>query len=463
MRKLGLATTFAVIIMQVAMAQSSKVSSAITYLANGELDRAHEAIEIAAVNEKTAIQAKTWFYRGKVYSAIAFDQTGKFSGLSEHPLDEAMSSFKKALEMPDVKSFKSQMLLEFQYLQMGYFNQGAQAYGAQNFEVAYESFTKSSEANMLQLDIDPKMAIDTGVIFNTGLTAEKIGKTDEAIAIYQRLVDMKYNEPYVYQALSDLYATKGMEQQALAVIETGRKAYPQNEALIISELNYYLSRGTVGEIVGKLEEAIAIDPDNIQLYFALGNANSELIKTASLESGTPSNAVKACLGEPKSIDKSETAMNTVKEVWQYDGFSIAMEGGKVSGMDGDSKKLNDVIHKCSNPEQSQKYFDAAVKAYQKAIDIDPTNFEANLNLGALYYNKAIELNKVMINLPLDAEAEYLSMEKQRNALYTLALPYFEAAHVANAADIPTMQALKEIYAKTGNMTKVNEMKKLLGE
>lgn len=463
MKKTGITIALLITFTQIIFAQSSKVSSAITYLANGELDRALEAIEIAAVNEKTANQAKTWFYRGKIFSAIAFDQTGEFASLSANPLDESLSSFKKALEMPDVKNLKSQMLLEFQYLQMGYFNKGAQAYGSKDFEGAYEAFKKSSEANYLQIDIDPKMTLDTGVIFNTGLTAEKIGRTDEAIGIYQQLVEMKYNEPYVYQALSDLYTEKGMDDKALEVIEIGRKAYPQNEALIISELNYYLSRGNVGEIVGKLEEAIKVDPDNIQLYFALGNANGELIKTASLESGTPSNAVKACLGEPKSIEKAESAMNTVVEIWHYDGYSIKMEGGKVNSMDGDSKKLNEIVTKCSNVEQATKYFDAAVDAYKKAINLEPTNFEANLNLGALYYNKAIELNKVMINLPLDAEAEYLAMEKERNSLYLLALPYFEAALAANPKDIPTMQALKEIYAKTGNMAKVNEMKKLLGE
>lgn len=463
MKKIGLAATIIIMLINIASAQSSKVSSAITYLANGELDRAQEAIELAAVNEKTATQAKTWFYRGKIYSAIAFDQTGKYTDLSDKPLDVAMESFQKAMSMPDVKNLKSQMLIEYQYLQMGYFNQGAQAYGNKDFEKAYTSFSKSSEANMLQLEIDPTMAIDTGVIFNTGLTAEKIGKTDEAIAIYQRLVDMKYNEPYVYQSLSNLYASKGMEDKALEVIETGRKSFPQNEALIISELNYYLSRGNVGVIVDKLEEAIAIDPDNIQLYFALGNANGELIKTASLESGTPSSSLKSCAGEPQSIEKDESNMNVSKEVWKYDGYSIAIEGGKVVSFDGDNKKINDLIKKCSNPEQAQAYFDAAVSAYQKAIDLQPENFEANLNLGALYYNKAIELNKYMINLPLDADAEYTAMEKKRNGLYTQALPYFEAAHKSNPTDIPTMQALKEIYAKTGNMTKVNEMKLLLGE
>lgn len=463
MKRIGLAAIVVLFVAQLASAQSSKVSSAITYLSNGELDRALDAIELAAVNEKTAVQAKTWFYRGKVYSAIAMDQTGEYTSLSDKPLEIAMESFKKAMTMPDVKNLKKQIVVEYQILQMGFFNKGAQAYGAKDFETAYTAFSKSAEANTLQLEIDPKMAIDTGVIFNTALTAEKIGKIDEAIATYQRLIDMQYSEPYIYQALSGLYSEKGSDDKALAILELGRKKFPKNEALIISELNYYLSRGIVGNIVSKLEEAIKIDPDNLQLYFALGNAYSELIKTASLESGTPSSAVRACAGEPLSIEKDESNTSRIMEIWNYDGIAIAIVGGKVESIDGDSKKITDLVKKCSDPEKAQSYFDEAVKAYQKAIEIEPGNFDANLNLGALYYNKAIEINKFMINLPLNEEATYLAKEKERNALYKLALPYFEAAHNSNPSDIPTIQALKEIYAKTNNLEKVKEMKLLLGE
>lgn len=37
---------------------------------------------------------------------------------------------------------------------------------------------------MLQLEIDPTMAIDTGVIFNTGLTAEKLGKLKKQLRYF---------------------------------------------------------------------------------------------------------------------------------------------------------------------------------------------------------------------------------------------------------------------------------------
>lgn len=376
-------------------AQSSKVTSAVQFFSLAEYDRALLAIDEATKNEKTMDDAKTWYYRGKIFNAIASDQTGKFSSLVKDPLDSALASFKKALALEGAKTYKENMLLDLNYIQMSYFNMGATAYSNKDYETAYKAFSGSAEANNLQFDIDANVTIDTGAIFNTGLTAQKIGKTDEAIATYQKLVDMQYKEAYLYQSLSDMYLEKGNKEMAQKVIEQGRKNFPKDESILITELNFYLSQGRAGEIVDKLNQAIALDPNNPELYFALGNSYGELMKLDSLKAG--------------------------------------------------------------------EYFKGAVAAYESAIRLKPQSFESNLNLGALYYNSVIELNKEMINLPLDAEKEYQKLEGERNALYKSALPYFEAAHAANAADIPTMQALKEIYAKTGNYDKMNEIKSLLGE
>jgi len=444
------------------MGQNSKVSSAITYLENGELDRALDAIETAIVHEKTAIQAKTWFYRGRVFSAIGFDQTGNFADLANAPLDSALSSFNMAMTMPDVKKVQKLMLLEYQNLQFGFFNMGANAFQGKDYQTAHDAFSKSSESNMKQIEIDPNVPVDTGVIFNIGLTAQRLGNLDEAIGIYKKLVDMKYNEPYVYSSLAQLYKDKGMIDEAIAVINAGREAYPTDQSLIITELNFYLAEGRVEEIVNKLKEAISLDPENVELHFALGNAYTELVKTAVIESGTPAESVKACLGEPDTQEQIDNKGGGA-EKWTYGKLEFTMVEGKVSDIEGDITQYNKVIEQCNDEEKKDAYFEGAVNAYKEALALDPENFDNNLYLGALFYNTAIELNKRIINLPLDAEDEYNKLVEERNELYGRALPYFEKAHEINPEDIPTMQALKEIYAKQNNFDKMNEIKTKLGE
>ena len=53
-------------------AQNNKVVSAYNYMKyDDELDKAKEAIDLAIKHEQTKGKAKTWMYRGHVYSKLA--------------------------------------------------------------------------------------------------------------------------------------------------------------------------------------------------------------------------------------------------------------------------------------------------------------------------------------------------------------------------------------------------------
>lgn len=102
----------------------------------------------------------------------------------------------------------------------------------------------------------------------------------------------------------------------------------------------------------------------------------------------------------------------------------------------------------------------AAEYYQKAIDLDPEYFDAYYNLGALYFNDAVELIKVAADLPINKQKEYDAMLAESKALFTKALPSFETAFQLNNEDLNTVIALKEIYANMGNMEKSGEFKAL---
>ncbi len=373
-------------------AQSSKVTTAINALYSGEYLKAKEAIDAAAVHEKTMNEAKTWLNRGRIHNMIALDTTGRYA-IVENPIDIALESLKTGLNTPDNKNYRTDIGDELFTTYNLFFSKGATAYNAGDLESAYKYFCKANEANMLQLDANPTALLDTGVIFNIGLTAQRTNRTIEAITAFQRLVDMKYSESYLYSELSDLYISTGQMAEAQKVIEAGRANFPQDKEIMITELNFYLNQNKLADLVGKLQTAINIDPANPELYFVLGTTHGELIKLDSIN--------------------------------------------------------------------ANMHFDEAVKAYEKALSIVPDRFDINLNMGALFYNTAIEINKTMNALPLEKEAEYEALQKERNSLYTQALPYFEKAHQVNLSDVPTMQALREIYVRLNMTDKAEEIKKIL--
>lgn len=98
--------------------------------------------------------------------------------------------------------------------------------------------------------------------------------------------------------------------------------------------------------------------------------------------------------------------------------------------------------------------DEAADMYLKAINIDPEYFDANYNLGALYYNQAAEKIMNANALPLSETAKFDALVAEGKALMQKALPYLEKADSIQPADAVTLQTLKEIYTRLGMMDKL---------
>lgn len=98
--------------------------------------------------------------------------------------------------------------------------------------------------------------------------------------------------------------------------------------------------------------------------------------------------------------------------------------------------------------------DEAVEAYRKSLGIKPDYFDANYNLGALYFNKAVQ----MVNdandmwkprMSKDESAKQKEMEQGGKAMFSTALPYLEKALEMDGNDRETLRSLRDIYARVG--------------
>ena len=103
----------------------------------------------------------------------------------------------------------------------------------------------------------------------------------------------------------------------------------------------------------------------------------------------------------------------------------------------------------------------AEKDYKSALEINPSSFGANYNLGALYFNYGVKLKDEAGNTSLDTK--YKALTKQANDNFEKALPYMQDAFNLNKEDKNTIISLKQLYALKGDYDKSNAMKKLLKE
>lgn len=109
-----------------------------------------------------------------------------------------------------------------------------------------------------------------------------------------------------------------------------------------------------------------------------------------------------------------------------------------------------------------KQTDKAIETYKKTIEINPKYGDAYFNVGVIYFNEGVEINKKM-NAIEDKDdplgEKFNAMKKQRNEIFSKALPYLEKAYEIDPKNVDYKQNLKKVYASMNMLDKA----KALGE
>jgi tetratricopeptide (TPR) repeat protein len=88
-------------------------------------------------------------------------------------------------------------------------------------------------------------------------------------------------------------------------------------------------------------------------------------------------------------------------------------------------------------------FDNAILAYKRALEKDVDNFYSNYSLGALYFNKAVQIQNVAAMEPDDKK--YAEMSKDVDVYFDLSLPYLEHAYELQDSQVAVLESLKSLY------------------
>lgn len=96
--------------------------------------------------------------------------------------------------------------------------------------------------------------------------------------------------------------------------------------------------------------------------------------------------------------------------------------------------------------------------YEKALEVNPEYSDALYNMGALYYNKGVELSVKANDLPYDAEEEFKALKEEASKEFLIAQPYFEKALEIMPGDEGLVKSLMQIYNSTDQSDKAAELK-----
>jgi tetratricopeptide (TPR) repeat protein len=392
MKKIILATLL--FISAAGFAQNSNVASAAENLKRyNDLPKAKEAIDLAAQNEATSNQPKMWYYRGAIYLAIYRDkELGKTYPDAASIAAESFINCLKTDKGHDVINYTDSCNRYLWVAGFGLYNKGVEAIQANDIDRANKFFAQvldvipyDKENNLKRNNITPDI-----VNKNLYIVAKKANDSAKQKMYLQKLIDARFNEPFIYLNMQRLYLEEKDTAKALSYIEAGRKVFEDNTQLMEAESNIYIAQGKIDELIAKVSKDIESVPDNEMLYYKRG----------------------------KLYEK-------------------------------------------------KKVYDKAEADYKKAIELKPDFLDPQYDLGLLLFNQAAEMANAANNLK--SNDEFNKTKEKFEQKFKEAQPYLEKAKELNPNKTDddkslykyTLLSLKQLYVRTNQTDKYNEVKALL--
>lgn len=296
--------------------EGPKVTSAVIAIDNhNDTTEAKKYIdEAAAIVEGKSVEEigykdyrKFLYYKGYINLAVAQSTNLEVQRLDPNALEKAESGLMETISF-EKKVGKEKYTDKVKALLptlAGVYNQKAlNAYNAQDFSNAYAGFVKTYEIKEMY------EVTDTNMLYNAAIMAQNAKEYDNAIGLNKKLLDMQYKgyvykaanpggqmvefpnkelmdeyvryngfsnpqvvkndlRPGLYVAIAALSLQSGDTANYKKYVQEGRSKFPENSALLTTELDIYLKSKQYDKALVNLEQAIQQNPDdpNAKLYY----------------------------------------------------------------------------------------------------------------------------------------------------------------------------------------------------
>lgn len=384
---------------------------------SGKLDEAKAEIDKAMQDAKLVTKAKTWFYRAKIYESIANDRTGIYTKLDSNAAMVAYDSYKKAIELdkPGGSFDKDSREALATNMYAILFNQGIQKYQNKNYADAIKAFQLAQETN-------PK---DTLAFLYAGIASQQNKDMAGAKTYLEKYLEVGGKDPEVYGSIVSIYQSEGNNEKALEYLKKGIAANPTSKSLKDQELNLSLASGKTDDAINNLKAAVEREPNNPLYQLNLGIMYDN-VGTKLSEQGDKAEA------EAKKLDPA-------------------------------GKKPESVAKRAEADKLKKEAMDRKAEAqaiYNKVLQLDPNNFDANFNLGVFNFNQAVEVAKKLNALDLKQyQKDGKRLEGEVKAKFEQSLPFFEKAHQTNPKDLINLGNLRKVYSQLKRQADVEKMTK----
>jgi tetratricopeptide (TPR) repeat protein len=347
-----------------AIAQMGKVTSALSFIDQGLLDKAKEALDVAFTNEKSKDNPKTYYAKGRLCQEVF--KSEKFKELCPNPLEEAYTNYEKAMSLDPKGTIEKQLKLNNTYVLLGndFINQGVQKYEVKDYEGALNSF----EFN-IKLASSPIYAgvVDSGIYYNAGLAAFNGKMYEKAIPHFQKCTELKYEGTMPYFLIYNSYMYMKNLDNAESTLKKAFEIYPEDKDVIIQLVDFYINNNRMEEAFNYINLAKSKNPNDYTIWWAEG--------VIYMKQEKYDDAIRVL---SKAVELKGDEYNTLFNLG-VSYYNKAVEMFQKANEIMDVNKYNAAVG------EANAIFVKAIPHFEKANSLNPDDVDTLKNLKELYF------------------------------------------------------------------------------
>lgn len=370
---------------------------------NADLVEARKLMEPVLTNPETAESAYAWYVAGfveekaveKNYLALQLGQDINEAQFYKD-LNAMITYYEKAAELDALPDDKGRVRPKYTkkisesvgtYYQL-LVNAGSAALDAEDFADAHKYFGKYGEIKKWSMFQGTPIAESDSMSMQIGFfdayAASRIPNNEQgAIAAYEAIKNVPYRQNDVYQLLSVAYLNAGDTVNFVNTLQEGVQLFPEEQYFLFNMINMYIRQGENDKAVTYLNEALAKNPQNAQLYFVLATV---------YEQGY------------NDVTKAEESFRKALEINPEYGDAVIGLGriyyNQAVQIKSNANAITDAALYQAEDKKANDLFKKALPYFERAVEIEPDNSEYQVALMGIYYNlgmeeKVAELEKKM--------------------------------------------------------------------
>jgi uncharacterized coiled-coil protein SlyX len=470
----------------VAMAAGSTFAQADKALVEAQKKAILDAVKKSDDEAKKApLKAKTWLNRAQAYLDLASFPDSTLALIDADASFKALDYINEAVKL-DTKDGKkgstakdAEKLIDDKKVYQAFMNLGVIKYQGKDFGKSYRYMSKASEIN-------PK---DTTASMYTGVVAQLSQMDAQAKVAYEHYLSIGGKDIAIIYGLAQIYKSEKQEDKALALLDEGIKLYPTNKDLKNEKFNALIAFNRIDQAMAQLKKTIESDPKDAMSLVNLGllsenkmaglkdemnkiQEKSSKVTEAKRKIAAQKDQVDVYLDEVKRTKaKLKTAQLKQKPVIQAQitkfEATVAEQNKALDDLKAELTKQEALVGDADKNKANIDALAEKVKAirdevpvyYTKALAIDPTYYDALYQMGALYYNDAAEIKKLVNVMDMETyKKEGKNVEAKYLAKYSEILPFWEKAFSIKK-DEDLKEYLKQVYRELKLDTKLAELDK----